>query len=289
MPGAPGSALVEQPLAIRGLAQYRPPMSGTWHYGLIARWWAEVNRPEEAELAYLRAAIARFGEPALDLGCGTGRLLMPLLAEGVDIDGTDISADMLAYARDAGEAAGIDMTGRLAAQPFDGLDRPHRYATIFSIGSFAIGGSPERDSAALARIHDHLLPGGAVLLSYEVATEADHARMADPARTYPSPWPEAGTRATLSDGDELELLSRAAGYEADLRCQTLEIRARLWRGDRLVQEEEGSLLCTYYLPARLCEMLEEAGFVEVVIEGPYTGLAPGPSDDTIVVVARRVS
>ncbi len=113
-------------------ARYCPPMTGTWHYGLIARWWAEVNRPEAAELAYLRAAIARFGEPALDLGCGTGRLLAPLLADGLDVDGTDISADMLGYARDAGEAAGIDMAGRLAAQPFDGLDRPRRYATVFS-------------------------------------------------------------------------------------------------------------------------------------------------------------
>ena len=51
--------------------------SGTWHYGLVARWWAEVNRPDEAELAYLRTAIHRFGEPALDLGCGAGRLLLP--------------------------------------------------------------------------------------------------------------------------------------------------------------------------------------------------------------------
>ena len=135
-------------------------MTGTWHYGLIARWWAEVNRPEAAELAYLRAAIARFGEPALDLGCGTGRLLVPLLADGLDVDGTDISSDMLAYAREAAAAAGIDVEGRLAAQPFDGLDRPRAYATIFSIGSFAIGGSLERDAAALRRIHDHLLPGG---------------------------------------------------------------------------------------------------------------------------------
>jgi SAM-dependent methyltransferase len=263
--------------------------SGTWHYGLLARWWAEVNRPEAAELAYLRAAIARFGEPVLDLGCGTGRLLVPLLAEGLDVDGTDISSDMLAFARDAGEAAGIDVAGRLAAQPFDRLDRPRRYATVFSIGSFAIGGSPERDAVALRRIYDHLLPGGAVLLSYEVVTEADHARMADPARTYPSAWPATGTRATLSDGDELELLSRAAGYDADPRCQALEIRARLWRGDRLVLEEEGSLLCTYYLPGRLCEMLEEAGFVDVVVEGPYTGRPPEPDDDTVVVTARRVS
>ena len=264
-------------------------MTGTWHYGLIARWWAEVNQPDAAELAYLRAAIARFGEPALDLGCGTGRLLAPLLADGLDVDGTDISADMLEYARDAGEAAGIDMAGRLEAQPFDGLDRPRRYRTVFSIGSFAIGGSPERDGTALRRIHDHLLPGGAVLLSYEVATEADHARMADPARTYPSPWPAAGTRATLSDGDELELLSRTTGYDAEQRCQALEIRARLWRDDRLVREEEGSLLNTYYLPGRLCEMLVDAGFVNVAVEGPYTGRPPEPSDDTVVVVARRVS
>lgn len=58
--------------------------SGTWHYGLIARWWAEFNVAEPDELAYLRAAIHRFGEPALDVGCGTGRILVPLLADGLD-------------------------------------------------------------------------------------------------------------------------------------------------------------------------------------------------------------
>jgi SAM-dependent methyltransferase len=264
-------------------------MGGTWHYGLIARWWAEVNRPEAAELAYLRAAIARFGEPALDLGCGTGRLLVPLLEAGLDIDGTDVSSDMLGYAKTAAGAVGIDMEGRLAAQAFDELDRPRAYATIFSIGSFAIGGSPERDAAALRRIYDHLCPGGAVLLSYEVITEADHARMADPGRIYPSAWPTAGSRATLSDGDELELLSRAAGYNAELRCQALEIRARLWRAGRVVREEAGSLRNTYYQPARLCAMLEEAGFVDMHVGGPYTGRPPAPGDDTVVITARRVS
>jgi SAM-dependent methyltransferase len=264
-------------------------VSGTWHYGLIARWWAEVNRPEDAELAYLRAAIARFGEPALDLGCGTGRLLVPLLAEGLDVDGTDISADMLAHARIVAETAGIDVGGRLAAQSFDGLDRPRRYATIFSIGSFAIGGSPARDAAALRRIHDHLVPGGAVLLSYEILDDAGHARLADPVRVYPSPWPTSGSRATLSDGDELELRTRTTGYEPDLRCQSIEIQARLWRGDQLLREEHGTLRNTYYPPNRLCSMLEAAGFVDVVVEGPYTGRPPVPSDDTIVVVARRVS
>src|SRR5215472_4182512 len=81
---------------------YGAPMSeesGTWHYGLIAQWWAEFNLPEPQELGYFRAAIRKFGEPVLDLGCGTGRILMPLLAEGFDVDGSDISADMIALER----------------------------------------------------------------------------------------------------------------------------------------------------------------------------------------------
>jgi SAM-dependent methyltransferase len=275
---------------------YRPRMARsddplvTWHYGLIARWWAEVNTPDPAELAYIGRAIARFGEPALDLGCGTGRLLVPLLAGGLDVDGTDVSGDMVDLARDATARAGIDAGGRLAVQAFDELDLPRRYGTIFSIGSFAIGGSRERDERALRRIHDHLRPGGALVLSYEVLLPDGLARLADPARVYPSPWPETGTRGTLADGDELELLARTAGYDAAARCQVMEMRARLWHGDRLVREEEGRrLLVTYYEPDDLRTMLEVVGFADVVVEGPYTGRPPDPADDTVVVVARRVS
>ncbi len=263
--------------------------SGTWHYGLVSRWWAEVNRADEAELAYLRAAMRRFGEPALDLGCGTGRLLLPLLAEGFDIDGTDISPDMIDRVREGAAAAGIDVGGRLDVQPFDRLDRVRRYGTVFSIGSFAIGGSADRDAAALRRIHDHLLPGGAVILSYEVAGDEDHARMSDPSRPYPRPWPETGARAVLADGDELELLTRAAAYDATTRTQRLEIRARLRHDGETVREEEGSLLNTYYRPDDVVRMLRDAGFADIAVEGPYTGRPATSDDGTVVVVARRVS
>jgi hypothetical protein len=60
--------------------------SGTWHYGLVARWWAEFTAPKAHEVDYYAAAIRRYGEPALDLGCGNGRILMPLLEQGLDVD-----------------------------------------------------------------------------------------------------------------------------------------------------------------------------------------------------------
>ena len=94
--------------------------SGTWHYGLIAHWWAEFNVADPEELAYFRAAIRRFGEPALDLGCGTGRILVPLLADGLDVDGSDISADMITAAQ--AQAAKHGFTPRLTVQPMHQLD-----------------------------------------------------------------------------------------------------------------------------------------------------------------------
>ena len=94
--------------------------SGTWHYGLLARWWAEFNVAEPHELAYWRGAIRRFGEPAIDLGCGTGRFLVPLRSEGFDIDGSDVSEDMLAQAR--AKSSGLESPPALFAQAMHELD-----------------------------------------------------------------------------------------------------------------------------------------------------------------------
>ena len=56
----------------------------TWHYGLIASYWAQFNddfRPHE--IPYFQRYIEDDGQPALDVACGTGRLLLPYLRAGL--------------------------------------------------------------------------------------------------------------------------------------------------------------------------------------------------------------
>lgn len=62
----------------------------TWHHGLIARWWANFNL-DGPEIEFFRPYVAS-GQPTLDVGCGSGRLLVPWVADGLDVDGVDASA-----------------------------------------------------------------------------------------------------------------------------------------------------------------------------------------------------
>jgi SAM-dependent methyltransferase len=99
----------------------------TWHYGVVAKWWAEFN-VGGPEVSHFRDIIREAGEPVLDVGCGTGRLLLEYLGEGIDVDGADVSPDMLAYCRKLGDARG--MSPRLVATPMQELEVDRKYRTI---------------------------------------------------------------------------------------------------------------------------------------------------------------
>ena len=54
-----------------------------WHYGLVTRDWAEFLTEGGEEADYFKKIIETSGQPALDVGCGSGRLLVPLLQAGL--------------------------------------------------------------------------------------------------------------------------------------------------------------------------------------------------------------
>lgn len=137
----------------------------TWHYGIVARYWAE-NNTSGPEIAYFQRLIEQYGQPALDAGCGTGRLLIPFLRAGLDVDGCDVSGDKLSYCRQTAEREGL--APRLYQQALHQLELPRRYQTIVVCGVFGIGVSRAQDFIALQRLYEHLEPGGVLLLDHDL-------------------------------------------------------------------------------------------------------------------------
>jgi SAM-dependent methyltransferase len=85
-------------------ALYRDPQ----RYDLIA----SLRSP--GDLPFYRRQLERFGAPLLELGCGTGRITLPLAAEGVAVCGIDNAAALLEHARAKADAADISLELRQA-------------------------------------------------------------------------------------------------------------------------------------------------------------------------------
>jgi SAM-dependent methyltransferase len=257
----------------------------TWHYGLVAKWWAEFNE-EGPEIAYFQKFVER-GQPALDVACGTGRLLIPYLRAGLDVDGCDVSADMIAHCREKAEREGL--SPNLFVQPMHALDVPRTYRTIFVCGAFGLGSTREQDEEALRRFNDHLERGGTLVFDVEMAYSTGY-----PAKYW---WKKerdamsrtwtAENRRRAPDGTEYALQSRVVEFDPLEQRMTWEMRARMWRNDELVREEEHTLHLNLYFRSELLMMLERASFRDVEVLGDHEDRPPTPNDDFLVFVARK--
>ncbi len=70
------------------------------YYGLMVKYW-DLLRGDTSnwpDRFFYLDVIRKSGQPVLDVGCSSGRLILDYLAEGIDIDGVDISPEMIVTA-----------------------------------------------------------------------------------------------------------------------------------------------------------------------------------------------
>lgn len=108
----------------------------------------------------------RFGGPILELGTGTGRILLPLAEAGHEVVGLDLSAAMLdAAAAKLDERPELAVRARLVQGDMTDFDLGRRFALIIiPARSFQHVVTPSGQRAALRSAHRHLVPGGHLIL-----------------------------------------------------------------------------------------------------------------------------
>jgi ubiquinone/menaquinone biosynthesis C-methylase UbiE len=151
-----------------------PSRAGEWavpdydYYGLLAATW-DTWRDDTAnwkDRCFYRDIVGQYGEPVLDIGCGTGRLLLDYLAEGIDADGVDNSAEMLGICAANAKRRGLQAPA-LHQQQLEHLDLPRSYRTILGASSvLQLIPDPDAAAGALRRILGHLQPGGAFVTPF---------------------------------------------------------------------------------------------------------------------------
>ncbi|HEX5614115.1 MAG TPA: class I SAM-dependent methyltransferase [Acidimicrobiia bacterium] len=248
---------------------------GRAEYGSLLTRAYDLDKPTAPadELTYYRDLVARCGEPALEVMCGSGRFLLPLLDSGVDIDGVDASEDMLDACR-AKSAGSVD--GRLHLQPVQTLALPREYAVVFcGGGSFGLIVDDNDVGAALAAFRDVLLPGGT--LSLEVETP--------PVRPAVRPGAWVGRSWRCPDGS-LIVLRHLQGPTDDRVEHALGIY-ELYRDGALVETELNEWVRRFWTADDIADAVAAAGFADVRVTRAFSETEPSGDDEMLTVRARR--
>ena len=258
-----------------------------WHYGLMAEHWAEFIT-ETREVPFLLQQIDRYGPPVLDVACGTGRVLLPMLSAGIDVDGCDISGDMLRYCRLKADRE--DHHPNLYNQPMHAFALPRRYKLIYICDSFGLAGSQARDLEALHRCYEHLEPGGALMLNIEAeynSIDSWNLWLPEGRQTLPQPWPEKGEGRIASDGSSHYAQFRALALDPLEQTYTREVRLEKWWNGTLEASEQYVLRGSMYFKNQMILMLSIAGFRDISLYGGYTDRPPSIDDEELVFLATK--
>jgi SAM-dependent methyltransferase len=214
----------------------------------------------------------------LEAGCGTGRILLPTLAAGVDIDGFDIEPAMIERLRAKATARGLNPT--LAVADMRDVALPRRYARVtIPFRAFMHLLTTEDQLKALGALRAQIAPGGTLLFNlfypgfdYIVTHDGKHAEE----RTFTRQ--ETGETVALASTPRYDRVRQRLSVER-------EVTITAPQGAPVVHRYGFTLRWTY--PYELGLLLDRAGFARHEIRGGFDGRPLERDTDEMVVTAWR--
>jgi SAM-dependent methyltransferase len=232
-----------------------------------------------ADRGFFLDRIRELGEPVLDVGCGTGRLLLDYLGLGIDIDGVEISPDMLAILRAKAAAAGLDVEGRVHQAAMETMTLPRRYRLVLvPSSSFQLVLDPADATAAMARLVAHLEPGGTVIMPW-IDIALDHPDGAEERFTEEATLPDGSTIRRTFVGT----FDPVSGFEStDDRYERLR--------DGVVVDEQRIVRAPatrHYERDEILALHAAAGLEALRVVSGFTMSPARPGDRIVTTLARR--
>jgi ubiquinone/menaquinone biosynthesis C-methylase UbiE len=227
-----------------------------------------VLRDPSGDAAFYRDLAVESGGPILELGCGTGRVLLPIAALGLECVGVDASPEMLEVLREKHLPANLQLVeGRM--ETFDLGPRRFRLVTA-PFRAFQHLLDVESQLAALANILRHLAPGGA--FAFDVF---------DPKLARIASTEEAEHLAATFTHDGRQVRR----WDTVVRNLTTQVMRVTFRFEGEAPELAGSshVQLRWFYRYEIEHLLARAGFSRISIYGGYDRRPWQAEGDTVVV------
>jgi len=215
------------------------------------------------DVAFYVEAAKRAKGPVLEVGCGTGRVLVPTLEAGVDIDGLDVHAPMLEGLRRKAEARGL--TPRVVEGDMRDFTMPRRYALLTCpFRAFQHMLTTDDQLRALRCMREHLEAGGALAFNVffpsfdKIATTAD-----EPIASIETVHPETGLPVVAWDRPTYDRVNQIVSVEREV--QESDARGYVSRTIRT------AFRMRWIWRAEMELLLRTAGFARWEVRGGFDG------------------
>jgi SAM-dependent methyltransferase len=217
--------------------------------------------------------------PILELGCGTGRMTIPIAGQGYEITGLDIVPEMLARAKE--KAASLAEDNRnitwVEADARDyRLDR--RFSLIFENGSVFMHMLSNADQEAfLSNTREHLAPQGRLVVSLYFP---------HPDRLTTDLEEKDWFAYEVGDGRSVRV-SGFESYDEIAQIKTETAVRRILRGEEIEEVRVAPLKLRYTFPQEMERLLVQCGLsVESRFGGPDRSPLAADSPYMVYVCAR---
>lgn len=231
---------------------------------------------------YVRASEG--GEHVLELGSGTGRVLLALAEAGRRVTGVELDPAMLEAARRRLARAPAEVAARVTLVEGDmaALDLGTRFDRIFVpfSGVYALP-SRAKVTACFRAVRDHLSADGLFLFD---AYAADDFHRSSRPEDFPDDRLEEVARV-VHRGELLTVLERSRWDRTHQRIDATYVYAA---ADGSVRYE-ATLTHRYLRRAEIERSLEEAGLELIAVHGDFEGGPYDPASGSIVVLAHRAA
>lgn len=244
-------------------------------YGI---WFPEINDDYE-DAAFYRKFIKN-GQPALEVGCGNGRLLIPFLSEGLEVEGLDLSPYMIEICKNRAAEKGLKTT--FYQQAMQNMDIPRKFNTIFiPYGSFMLVHKLNEAQEALRKFYNHLNPGGKLIISLFIPTAHD-IHVAAPLHDQ---W-RLRREGTRGDGAVVKCWEKAH-FDQEKQMENSQYRYEVLKDGKVIETENENLVLHWYTQDQFTKLLHGIGFKKIECVSGYSDQKAKPTDDEFTFIITK--